>query len=143
SPKYFNTVGEQIVSSLPVERLLLRRPTPGSITKAFNTAAFRRITTLELGADEVGPEVIRYVVSAPVEHLHGLVLTTNFVQSSGPSADAWFRRSEESVALIAMARRLSGLRRLDLRFAGIGQVGAMALAESPGLKSLRLLLLTG
>ncbi len=83
--------------------------------------------------------VARFVEAVPVGHLRTLGLVIEAIEAS----PGWQARNSALAVALARCPGLAGLRRLRLRYAGVGDEGGRALARSPHLAGLEFLNLEG
>lgn len=139
--KYFATNAAAMFAAAPIRSVQLTRPTTKGIDAVTSTPEWNRLSGLHLDADEVSADVLRSIMDRAPEQLRTLKVYSSTGNARPPNT--WIDRSGALVRAIAEARRLTGLERLSLMNAGVGNDGGEALADSPWLANLKTLVLTG
>jgi uncharacterized protein (TIGR02996 family) len=131
--KYFVEHGAALLAAAPITAVLFKRPALANVAPLANCPHFTRVRTLMLPCDEVTQPVLRALLErVPLAHLRGLYIDCRVVGAGSDRADAL---AEE----VARCPKLAHLKRLNFHAAGLGSVGARALAASPYLMNLEVL----
>jgi uncharacterized protein (TIGR02996 family) len=137
SIRYFVEHASALMAATPVDRIAFRRVTLRNVTEPASCPDFTRLSGVEFLMDETSSAIVRWFFeAAPLDHLREVVLSTRVVNSLW---SGWHTRNAELAGIIARCPSLKNLRRLRLRHAGVGDAGAVALAESAFLDGLEFL----
>ena len=139
--KYFAENIYSVVDLAPIREVWLQRLSRNGLANVGRLYEWLKVPGLRLDADDLTAGVVQVLTDQPVAHLRSLKINSHVGYSDPPIA--WASRSANYVRTIAGCPQLAGLERLSLTYAGVGDVGGLALAESPWLGGLRALFLTG
>jgi uncharacterized protein (TIGR02996 family) len=135
--RHFLNHAEAILAAAPVECLTLRQLSQKNLRELTKCPHIEKVRGVSFLADETPADLVaEYLRVVPTAGLRSLEFRVFTVNSSSPT---WTTRNVALARALAGCIGLAGLRWLGLSDAGVGEVGARALVDSPYLNYLEYL----